>query len=212
MATHSNGGGQTMNNYDIWADYGPANWDIPHRLVASYIYDVPFLKNSSQPVLKYVVAGWQVGGVTTIQSGTPVNVTIISDRANIGIVPVLQRPDLIGPVPKLNCQQSPTSRDLINCFDPSAFALPAQYTFGNAPRNVLRGPRAAITDLSMVKNVPVQGPVRVQIRAEIFNAFNTVNYGNPNAVFGSETFGRISATSTTYPNMRQIQLGAKLLF
>ena len=74
MATHSNGGGQTMNNYDIWADYGPANWDTPHRFVASYIYDVPFLKTSSQPVLKYVVAGWQVGGVSTIQSGTPVNV------------------------------------------------------------------------------------------------------------------------------------------
>ena len=42
MATHSNGGGQVMNNYDIWADYGPANWDIPHRFVASYIYDLPF--------------------------------------------------------------------------------------------------------------------------------------------------------------------------
>jgi len=56
MATHSNGGGQTMNNYDIWADYGPANWDVPHRFVASYFYDLPFLKASSQPVLKYVVA------------------------------------------------------------------------------------------------------------------------------------------------------------
>jgi hypothetical protein len=211
MATHSNGGGQTMNNYDIQADYGPANWDVPHRFVASYIYDVPFLKSSSQPVLKYVVAGWQVGGVTTIQSGTPVNVTIAADRANIGISG-LQRPDLIGPVPQLDCQQSPTNQDLINCFDPSAFAMPAQYTFGNAPRNVLRGPKATITDLSMMKNVPLGGSLRVQIRAEIFNAFNTVNYGNPNAVFGSATFGRISATNTTYPNMRQIQLGAKLLF
>ena len=75
MATHSNGGGATMDNYDIWRDYGAANWDVPHRFVASYIYDVPFLKNSSQPVLKYVVAGWQIGGVTTVQSGSPVNVT-----------------------------------------------------------------------------------------------------------------------------------------
>jgi len=211
MATHSNGGGQTMNNYDIQADYGPANWDVPHRFVASYIYDVPFLKSSSNPVVKYVVAGWQVGGVTTIQSGTPINVTIAADRANIGIAG-LQRPDLIGPVPSLNCQQSPTGLDLINCFDPSAFALPAQYTFGNAPRNVLRGPNVVLTDLSLMKDVPVQGPVRVQIRAEIFNAFNNVNYSNPNAVFGSAAFGRISATNTTYPNMRQVQLGAKLLF
>jgi hypothetical protein len=213
MATHSNGGGQTMDNYDIWADYGPANWDIPHRFVASYIYDVPFLKDSSQPILKYVVAGWQVGGVTTIQSGTPINVTILTDWANTGITnPVLQRPDLIGPVPALDCQDSPTNRDLINCFDASAFALPAQYTFGNAPRNVLRGPKAVITDLSMMKNIPVAGTVRFQVRAEIFNAFNHVNYGNPNAVFGSEAFGRISATSTTYPNMRQVQLGGKLVF
>jgi hypothetical protein len=211
MATHSNGGGQTMNNYDIWADYGPANWDVPHRFVASYIYDLPFLKTSSQPVLRYVVAGWQIAGLTTLQSGTPINVTIGTDRANIGISG-LQRPDLIGPVPTLNCQQSPTNLDLINCFDPSAFALPTQYTFGNAPRNVLRGPKMVITDLSLVKNVPVGGTVRVQIRAEIFNAFNNVNYGNPNAVFGSATFGRISATNTTYPNMRQIQLGAKLIF
>jgi len=211
MATNSNGGGQTMNNYDIRADYGPANWDVPHRFVASYIYDVPFLKDSSQPVLKYVVAGWQVGGVTTIQSGTPVNVTIAADRANIGITG-FQRPDLVGAVPQLNCQQSPTSLDLINCFDASAFAMPAQYTFGNTPRNVLRGPKVMITDLTFMKNVPVQGSVRVQIRADIFNAFNNVNYGQPNGVFGSATFGRINATNTTYPNMRQIQLGLKLMF
>jgi outer membrane receptor protein involved in Fe transport len=211
MATHSNGGGQTMNNYDIWADYGPANWDVPHRFVASYIYDVPFLKDSTQPILKYVVAGWQIGGVTTIQSGTPINVTISADRANIGISGQ-QRPDLVGSIPSLNCQPTPGSRDLINCFDASAFALPAQFTFGNAPRNVLRGPKAVITDLSMVKNLPVGGQARLQIRVELFNAFNNVNYGQPNAIFGSATFGRISAMNTTYPNMRQVQLGAKLIF
>jgi hypothetical protein len=211
MATHSNGGGQTMNNYDIWADYGPANWDTPHRFVASYIYDVPFLKTSSNPVLKYVVAGWQIGGVSTIQSGTPVNVTISADRANIGISGQ-QRPDLVGSVPTLNCQTNQTTLELINCFDPAAFALPAQYTFGNAPRNVLRGPKYAATDLSLMKNVPLRGHVQFQIRAEIFNAFNTVNYGNPNGVFGSANFGRISATNTSYPNMRQVQLGGKFVF
>ena len=50
MSTHSNGGGQTMDNYDIWRDYGPANWDVPHRFVASYLYDIPFLKTSPQPL------------------------------------------------------------------------------------------------------------------------------------------------------------------
>ena len=156
MATHSNGGGQTMNNYDIRADYGPASWDIPHRFVASYIYDIPFLKSSTQPLLKYVVAGWQVSGVTTVQSGSPVNVTLSTDRANIGITGQ-QRPDLIGAVPALNCVADPDParrRQLMNCYDAAAFALPAQFTFGNAPRNVLRGPKFASTDLSLMKNVP----------------------------------------------------------
>jgi hypothetical protein len=211
IATHSNGGGATMDNYDPERDYGPANWDTPHRFVASYIYDVPFFRDSPNAFLKYGIGGWQIGGVTTIQSGVPVNVTIATDRANIGISG-LQRPNLVGSVPTLDCQASPTGRDLINCFDAAAFALPAQFTFGSAPRNVLRGPKYVSTDLSFAKNIPVGGTIRLQLRAELFNAFNNVNYANPNAVFGSANFGRISATNTTFPNMRQVQLGAKLIF
>jgi hypothetical protein len=209
MATHSNGGGATMDNYDIWRDYGPANWDIPHRFVASYLYDVPFLKDSSNPVLKYVVAGWQVSGVTTLQSGSPVNVTISADRANIGITG-LQRPDLVGPVPSLNCVPDPARPpQLMNCFDASAFSLPAQFTFGNASRNLLRGPKFVNTDLSLMKNVLLGGGATVQIRVEMFNLFNTVNWGNPNAQFdNAANFGRITSAGA----MRQVQLGAKLIF
>ena len=213
MGTHSNGGGQTMDNYDIWRDYGPANWDIPHRFVASYIYDIPFLKDSSQPILKYVVAGWQVGGITTIQSGSPVNITLSTDRANIGINGQ-QRPDLIGAAPKLNCQPNSAGTtpvallELINCYDAAAFALPAQFTFGNASRNLLRGPKFMSTDLTMMKNFPLGTRMRIQIRAEFYNLFNTVNYNNPNSSFGSAAFGRI----TSAQNMRQVQLGGKLIF
>jgi hypothetical protein len=206
MGTHSNGGGQTMDNYNIWGDYGPAAWDIPHRFVANYIYDVPFLKSSSQPILKYAVAGWQVAGITTIQSGTPVNVTLNTDPANIGITGQ-QRPNLVGAVPSLNCAPLAGSREL-NCFDAAAFQLPTAFTFGNAPRNVLRGPKSVTTDLSLMKNFPIGGGAQFQFRAEIFNAFNNVNYGNPNGVFNSTSFGRISSAS----NMRQIQLGGKIFF
>jgi len=213
MATHSNGGGATMDNYDIWRDYGPANWDVPHRFVASYIYDLPFLKDSAQPILKHVVAGWQVSGVTTIQSGSPVNATLSGDQANIGISG-LQRPDLRGAVPELNCQPNTAGatavarRQLINCYDASAFALPAQFTFGNASRNILRGPKFSSTDLSFMKTVPVGGQMRMQVRVEIFNIFNQINYNNPNATFGSAAFGTITGAGS----MRQIQLGGKLLF
>jgi hypothetical protein len=210
MSTHSNGGGQTMNNYDIWADYGPANWDVPHRFVASYLYDVPFLKTSSQPILKYVVAGWQVSGVTTVQSGTPVNVTLSTDPANIGITGQ-QRPDLVGAVPAMSCVADPDPtkrRQLMNCYDQTAFALPAQFTFGNAPRNVLRGPKFASTDVSLMKNIPLGGALRFQVRAEIYNLFNNVNYGNPGSTLFAAAFGRITSAGS----MRQVQLGGKLFF
>jgi hypothetical protein len=211
MSTHSNGGGETMDNYDIWRDYGPANWDIPHRFVATYLYDIPFLKSSPHAVVRYLVAGWQASGVTTIQSGSPLNVTLSTDRANTGRS-ALQRPDLVGAVPQLNCVDDPDQtarrRQLINCFDQSAFALPAQFTFGNAPRNVLRGPGFVSTDLSFMKNVPIGGGARFQFRAEFYNIFNNVNYFNPNTTFAAANFGRITGAGS----MRQVQLGGKILF
>jgi hypothetical protein len=213
MSTHSNGGGQTMDNYDILRDYGPANWDIPHRFVVTYLYDIPFLKSSTQPVLKYVVAGWQVSGMTTVQSGSPVNITLSADRANIGITGQ-QRPDLVGGVPKLTCVDDPDPtkyHQLMNCYDPTAFALPAQFTFGNADRNILRGPKFFSTDLAFMKNVPLGGSTRFQFRMEFYNIFNNVNYGNPGASFGvplATSFGRITGAGS----MRQMQLGGKILF
>jgi hypothetical protein len=209
-ATNSNGGGQTMDNYDPMRDYGPAIWDVPHRFVATYIYDVPFLKNSQNAFLRYVIAGWQAAGITTIQSGTPVNVTIGSDVANIGITGQ-QRPNLVGSVPSLNCQTDPATKNQINCYDPSAFAMPAQFTFGNAGRNILRGPKWVQTDLSLAKTVALAQTVRVEFHIDIFNAFNNVNFANPNSTFGSTSFGRISALATG-ANMRQMQLGARFLW
>src|SRR4029450_8164774 len=131
-----------------------------------------------------------------------------ADRANIGITG-LQRPDLVGPVPSLNCVPDPArAPQLMNCYDASAFALPAQFTFGNADRNILRGPKFSSTDLSFMKTVPVGQTVRFQVRVEVFNIFNQVNYGNPNASFGSAAFGSITSAGS----MRQMQLGGKLLF
>ncbi len=215
MATHSNGGGQTMNNYDVWADYGPANWDVPNRFVVSWVYEPPFFKNSSSKFLKYVVAGWQITGITTLQSGVPANITFAADRANIGIAG-LQRPNLVGAVPSLNCQPNTAGttpvaqRELISCYDPSAFALPDQFTFGNAGRNILRGPDYKNTDLAFMKSIPI-GATRVQLRAEVYNIFNRANFGNPNTSFGSAAFGRIT-TLATGATMRRFQLGAKLIF
>ena len=201
MGTNSNAGGRTMDDFDIRRDYGPSNWSIPHRFVASYLYEIPVFRDSQQAVLRHVLGGWQIGGVTTIQSGIPINVTISTDRANTGSPS--QRPDVVG-TPSANCGAG----HLVNCIDATAYALPAQFTFGNAPRNHLRGPRRVITDLSLAKNFGLGGAGQVQFRAEVFNVFNTANFDNPNATFGTANFGRITSAQP----MRQIQLGARVTF
>ena len=79
-----------------------------------------------------------------------------------------------------------------------AFALPAQFTFGNAPRNVLRGPRFISTDLSFMKNLPIGGGARFQFRTECYNIFNNVNYGNPDYDLcrPPQLLGRITSAGT----------------
>ena len=199
-----------MDNYDIWRDYGFANWDIPHRFVASYLYDIPFFRNSPKTVLRLIVGGWQVSGVTTLESGSPVNITISQDVANTGTGG--QRPNLVGAVPEMNCQPNtggatqPEQRRLINCYDPSAFAMPTAFTFGSAGRNILRGPKSVNTDLALMKSFLLHGQTRFQVRVEMYNVFNNVNYGAPNAGFGSPlpaAFGTITGAGA----MRRIQLG-----
>jgi outer membrane receptor protein involved in Fe transport len=204
MANNSNSGaaGTTMNQYDVQADYGRASWDVPHRFVAAYVYDVPFFKTSERPLVKWLLSGWQVSGVTTLQSGLPINVSIASDVANVN-APGIQRPDVIG-TPTADCGGG----KLVNCIDASAFALPAPFTFGNAPRNLLRGPGLFVTDMALAKSFPISKRGQFQLRIEAFNVLNHPNFLNPGAQFGTATFGQITSAAS----MRQVQLGGRLVF
>jgi Carboxypeptidase regulatory-like domain/TonB dependent receptor-like, beta-barrel len=210
IGTNSNGGSSQNPGVDpyrqIEIDYARADWDVPHRFVATYIYDLPFFKTSDNPVLKYALSGWQVGGITTLESGRPFGVTIQGDRANTGIGS--QRPDLVGAIPTLSCRPNPTAPGLVDCIDPTAFATPALYTYGNAPRNLVRGLSRYNTDLSLVKSFPIGGKARFEVRADVFNLFDQVTWGTPNGVFGTANFGRVTSADP----MRRMELGGKFVF
>ena len=137
------------------------------------------------------------------------------------------RPDLIG---KLNVVGDPNKwfdntvcdpRIAGSCTASSVFALPVSpdgtFHFGNLPRNSVYGPGFRNVDLSITKNTPMAGKMRTQLRIEIFNLFNTANYGQPTriATVGSTSFGVI--TNTRFPtgdsgSARQVQFAAKVLF
>jgi hypothetical protein len=204
VSTDSNGGSNVMNPYDWRLDYGSANWDVRHRFVSSFIYELPFFANTTQKVVKNVLGGWQFNGISTLQSGFPFSVTISADRANVG--QGTQRANILSPT-TANCGGDPR----VSCIPISAFGLPDQFTYGNTGRNIFNGPGLVNFDLSLFKNIVLTERARLQFRTEFFNAFNHPSFSNPNSTFvpGSTNFGTITSTST---NNRQIQFGLKILF
>ena len=209
--TDSNGGGTPMNPYNWRGDYGNSNWDIRHRVVATFVYDIPFF-NGANAIVKGVLANWQANGIITIRGGLPFSVTTGTDTANTASSGTY-RPNLVKP-PTWDCGRG----HLVGCIDPSAFTIgdlypanPNNYAYGNAGRNILRGPGAQEVNFSLAKNFPITERARFQFRLETFNLFNHANFANPSATLGTGSFGNITALANG-TNNRQIQLGAKLAF
>ena len=103
-------------------------------------------------------------------------------------------------------------------FNPACFAIPPQYTYGNAGRNVIEGPGTRNLDFSIFRNIYLSrgdSPKQLQLRGEMFNLTNTPQFNNPNTTIGVNTSGLISSAgspSSFQRIQRQIQLGIKLLF
>src|SRR5690606_9544516 len=150
---------------------------------------------------------WQLSGVVTLQSGRPFTVALLPEidnsntgRSNLGFG-ANDRPNVVGD-PRLD---NPTPE---RWFDTSAFVMPPFGTFGNSGRNTLEGPGYRNVNLALIRWLPLGAGARLQLRAEAFNVFNRANYDNPDAFFGSPTFGRIVSAQPP----RRIQLGAKVVF
>lgn len=196
-----------MNPYNWRADYGNSNWDIRHRFVMSFVYDIPFFATSN-PVLKTAFAKWQMNGILTLQSGLPFNIVTSTDTANTASGGTW-RPNLVGAATQ-NCGRG----HLVGCIDPSAFSIAAVYpattvfAYGNLGRNIFSGPGAQTLDWSLFKNFPIRERLKFQFRFETFSLFNRANFNNPAATINTSSFGNITSASGN----RNIQLGAKLQF
>jgi len=207
ITTDSNGGGAPMVPYLWHLDYGNSNWDIRHRFVGTFVYDIPFFAVKN-PVLKGMFTGWQGNGIITLQTGTPFNVTTSSDTANNG-APGTNRPDLLHK-PSDTCGRG----HLVGCIDSTAYTLQdlypvvPNYAYGSEGRNLLHGPGAETVNLSLFKNFPIRERMKFQFRFETFALFNHTNFGNPSSTFGTASFGNITGAGGN----RNIQLGAKLVF
>jgi hypothetical protein len=198
--------GSVLNPYNIAADYGNSDMDIPNRFVASTTYELPFKASGK---LNPFVQGWQVNGIVQLYDGFPFSLSSSSGVGD-GLTPRAQL------VPGHGNGSLPSGqRTLAEWFNPAAFANPAPGTWGNSGRNILQGPGSKNVDFSVFKNTHVTESKVLQLRAEFFNLFNTPQFNNPAATVTAGTIGKVSSAGSEplFQRLeRQIQLGAKFTF
>ena len=217
----SNGGGTAMYQGHLKLDYGNSNGDMKHRFVGTVTYELP--KFSGRNLIeREALGGWQVNAIVDLRTGTPFNVGLSSDVANAGGIGT-QRPNFV------HVEHTTCSRQTVisggthaSCLDASAYATPANFTYGNAHRNATYGPGAANTNLSLFKNFALREGIEFQLRGEAFNAFNHPNPAlvptgsttGSSTTFGSTSFGQITAAQTAFTatGARIVQVAAKINF
>ena len=199
--------GGFQSKYNIFADKGPASFDLRQRFSFSYGYELPFGRGKalgahlSQPA-DFLVSGWQINGITTAQSGSPFSLAVPGDPAGIAGNGTL-RPNRIA-----DGRLDSSQRTLSRYFDTSAFVAPPPYTFGSAGRDILTGPGLLNFDFSLFKNIAIRERTRLQFRVESFNLFNTAHFNNPGRSLSTPAYGVITSAGKA----RELQLAMKVHF
>jgi hypothetical protein len=185
-----------QNSHDFRAERGLSNFDQRHRLVLSLQYATPFRH--------WLLGGWRTYALATFAGGRPLTPQLAVDNSNTGNTGGIFGSDR----PHLTASRAADSSVPESVFDPTAFAMPAPYTFGNAGRNVLAGPGATSIDLALVRSLRLIDRVIAEFRAEAFNLANHANFDLPERTFGLPTFGRVLSAGQA----RQVQLGLRFTF
>jgi hypothetical protein len=183
---------QLANQNCVACDRGLSSLEIPQRFVASYVYALP--ETHAWGLFgKEAFDGWQINGITTLSNGDPFNILSGVDSNLDGIA--TDRPNRVGN-PNLGGGRS-RAQKIAGYFNTAAYAVPPAGTpYGNSPRDPLIGPGYVNTDISAFKRFAIYEKSDLLFRAEVFNAFNNVNLGNPNGTLTSAQFGKITSSNT----------------
>ncbi len=193
-------------NQVIFNNYASSDFDRRHRFITSFVYDLPKFHKGDSGAGKLLLNDWQFAGIVALQSGTPFSVL-----TNANVFTQARADFAAGMGPSDALLEGDVSDRLNEYFETSAFANAAAVpgSFGNTPRNFLRGPNQRNLDFSVVKFFPIDDTRKFEFRTEFFNLFNNVNFANPVNIRASGAFGRIVRTST---GPRVIQFAFKFSF
>ena len=197
--------GPYSNLYNRRLDYGPSANDVHHRMSFSSVYELPFGPGKAyltKSLLGKIAGGWTIGNVTIVQSGPPMSVTTQTNNTN-SFSAGSQRPDVVRS-PNLASDE----RTVTRWFDTSAFLQPANFTFGNSGRNIVRVPGLFTMDFSVMRIFRFAERFSLEVRGESFNALNHTNFSAPGGTFGGAGFGTISGSGPARLN----QVGMRFAF
>jgi hypothetical protein len=212
----ANAPGLVMNPFNLHSDWGLATFDVRNVGVINGTYELPLGRgktfiNNFGGWRNALTSGWALNSIVTLQDGFPFTPQLSFNPSNNGDTRNPVRPSLN---PAFNGKVILGSPNQF--FNPNAFVVPPNGTYGNLGRDVFIGPGLATLDLSLLKDTKITEKLGLQFRAEFFNALNRANFNTPNLiVFTSATgapspaAGVITSTSTT---SRQIQFGLKLIW
>lgn len=214
------------NPFNARVDRGRSEQDLRHRAVFSYVYELPFFKAQSGFAGK-VLGGWGISGITTFQTGTPLNITEPTDRCLCG--GGNQRPDWLGNAPTYfdpravsavtgrpnswfdgtgGGSATAATNPFFRRVGSAATAAAGAGRYGNAGRNIWTGPGIQNWDVSVFKRFKITERHNFELRGEAFNVVNQAQFQNPNTSIGSPLFGQI----TTTRDPRVLQVSARYFF
>jgi hypothetical protein len=213
----NSGNAQDGRNYSAWK--AVSDFDIPQRVVASYVYDLPFGKGkkmASSGPLMWLIGGFRTSGSWTYASGRPFTVGAGSGLSNaldpFGAVTAV--PNIIGTIAQphnVDCWFYNSRQSACKTLAPGVtdgFQLQASGQTGNAGRNILRGPNTRVFDFSLQREFPIRENMGVEFRWEVFNLFNTTQFSLPSRDFSSPAAGSIT-TLASDPRVMQFALRFK---
>jgi hypothetical protein len=187
--------------FDLKSEKGLAETDQRHRGTASWLYELPFLRNRND-IYSKMFGGWQVNGVLMLETGLPIHPTQTTQPLADECSRCNRRPDRVA-----DGRLSGSERSLSRWFDTSAFRL-ALGRYGNSGRNVLTAPGLVNLDFSLFKNFRITESKNLQFRWESYNFTNTPPFNPPGLGIGTGTFGVITSAGLG----RQMQFGLRLQF
>src|SRR5579875_1098778 len=212
------GAGVIQNYYDLGAERSLSSFDVPQRLVLSYVLDLPFGQGKRyfqgvHGIAGKLVSGWGVDGITTFQSGFPIHVDVGDDLAHAFAGTL--RPNFDATACPHGAALGGSAESRLNeWFNTACFVDPPAFTFGNVGRNLpnVRADGINNWDFALFKTTTFgpEGKLGLQFRVEVFNLFNRPQFDFPdNSVDDGPQFGQVSDQAN---NPRFIQFGLRLTF